>query len=144
MARREDNLKPIKKGELSKEEAMKRGSAGGKKSGEVRAEKRLLKDTIEMLLKSKPTPEIVDQYAERFGFNPKDLQEVITGGLIQKAMCGDAKAFEVLRDTAGQKPIDKKEITGADGEPLTVKKVYITPEQQAEVEKHIKGVIEGQ
>ena len=141
MARREDNLKPIKKGQLSNEELKKRQSNGGKKSGEVRAEKRLLKDTIEMLLKSAPTPDIVEQYAERFGFNPKDLQEVITGGLIQKAMCGDAKAFEVLRDTAGQKPIDKKEITGADGEPL-VKTVYVTREEKDKVNEHINSVID--
>jgi len=142
MARREDNLKPIQKGQLSKEEAMKRGSLGGKKSGQVRAEKRLLKDTIQMFFEATPTPEVIQQCAEAFGFNPKDLQEVITGGLIQKAMCGDAKAFEVLRDTAGQKPINVTELTGKDGEPLTVKKVYVTPEQQKAVEEHIKKAIE--
>lgn len=101
---KEDNLKPIRKGQLSKDELKKRQINGGKKSGEVRAQKRLLKDTIEMMLKLQPTPQMVSECAEKFGFNPKDLQDIITGGLINKAMSGDSKAFEVLRDTVGQKP----------------------------------------
>lgn len=135
------NLKPIQKGQLSKEEAMKRGSKGGKKSAESKRQQKLLKDTILMLMSSKPTPQIVEKYAEMFGFNPKDLQEVITGALFSKAMTGDPKAFEVLRDTVGQKPIDKKELTGANGEPLTVKKVYVTPEEMKKANKHIDETI---
>lgn len=142
MNKRENNLKPIQKGQLSNEELKKRQSNGGKKSGEVRKEKKLLKETIEMLLSSQPTPEIINQYAEQFGFNPKDLQEVITGGLIQKAMCGDAKAFEVLRDTMGQKPVDKQELTGANGSDL-VQKVYITAKQQKAVADHVKKALNG-
>ena len=30
-----ENLKPVKKGDLTKEEAKRRGSNGGKKSGEI-------------------------------------------------------------------------------------------------------------
>lgn len=101
---KEDNLKPIQKGQLSKDELKKRQSNGGKKSGEIRTQKRLLKDTIEMMLKLQPTPQMVNECAEKFGFNPKDLQDIITGGLINKAMSGDSRAFEVLRDTVGQKP----------------------------------------
>lgn len=44
------NLKPIQKGELSKEEAKKRGSLGGKKSGEVRRLRRDAKSTIRYIL----------------------------------------------------------------------------------------------
>lgn len=111
MAKKEDNLKPIKKGELSKEELKKRQSNGGKKSGEARKQKKLLKDTIEMLMKTKPTTEMINNCSKQFGFKPQDLQDVVTGGLISKAINGDAKAFEVLRDTLGQKPVEKHEIT---------------------------------
>lgn len=104
--KKEDNLKPIKKGQLSNEELKRRQSNGGKKSGEARKHKRLLKDTIEMLMKSKPTPQMVKMYANLFGFNPKDLQEIVTGGLFQQAIKGNPKAFELLRDTMGQKPVD--------------------------------------
>lgn len=116
-----ENLKPIKKGELSKEEAKKRGSIGGINSGKAKAEKRLLKDTIEMLLNNKPTPEMINECAEKFGFNPKDLQEVITGGLISRAMSGDPRAYEVLRDTAGQKPVDRVENTNINKTPFEIK-----------------------
>lgn len=108
---KEDNLKPIQKGQLSKDELKKRQSNGGKKSGKIRTQKRLLKDTIEMMLKLQPTPQMVNECAEKFGFNPKDLQDIITGGLINKAMSGDSRAFEVLRDTVGQKPKEVIEAT---------------------------------
>lgn len=99
---KKENLIPLNR--LTKEEQREITSKGGKKSGEVRAQKRLLKDTIEMMLKLQPTPQMVNECAEKFGFNPKDLQDIITGGLINKAMSGDSRAFEVLRDTVGQKP----------------------------------------
>ena len=44
------NLRPIKKGELSKEEAKERGSKGGKKSGEVRRLKRDVKNAVNYFL----------------------------------------------------------------------------------------------
>ena len=44
------NLKPIQKGELSSEEAKRRGSAGGKKSGEVRRMYRDAKKTIRYIM----------------------------------------------------------------------------------------------
>ena len=44
------NLRPIQKGELSSEEAKKRGSAGGKKSGEVRRMHRDAKKTIQYIM----------------------------------------------------------------------------------------------
>ena len=104
-----ENLIPLNKRTKTEQRAITQ--MGGIKSGEVRREKRLLKDTIEMLLNNKPTPEMINECAEKFGFNPKDLQDVITGGLIARAMTGDPKAYEVLRDTMGQRPIEKMETT---------------------------------
>ena len=87
----EQNLIPIKKGELSKEEAKKRGSNGGKKSAQARAEKKLIKDRI----------------LERMGAD--DWDEYIDG-IIARAKESKADA-EFLRDTIGEKPVDKQEIT---------------------------------
>jgi len=134
-----ENLKPFNT--LSKDERREIAQKGAEATNKKIKEKKLLKDTIQMFFESTPTPEVIEQCANAFGFNPKDLQEVITGGLIQKAMCGDAKAFEVLRDTAGQKPVDKKEITGADGEQL-IKTVYVTKEEKNKVNEHINSVID--
>jgi len=41
----------------------------------------------------------------------------------------------------GWKDTSQKEITGKDGEPLQVKKVFITAEEQKEVKEHIEEVI---
>jgi len=107
MAKREDNLKPIQKGQLSKEELKKRQKNGGIKSGEVRKEKKLLKDTIAMMLEMKAPDHLKVELEDKLGINVDTIQDLITSGLMGKAMSGDAKAFEVLRDTVGQKPKDE-------------------------------------
>lgn len=82
----EENLKPIVT--LSSEEAKKRGSAGGKASVEARREKKLFKEEILKRMKETDWEEMIDK-------------------LIARAKNQD-KAFEILRDTIGQKP--KEEI----------------------------------
>lgn len=88
----EQNLKPVK----TKKEARERGANGGKRSGEVRRERKLLKDELLLLLATGNT------------------QEKISLALIQKAIKGDTKAFEVIRDTIGEKPVDKHEVAEID------------------------------
>ena len=39
------------------------------------------------------------------------LKTLLFAALIKKAANGDTKAFEVIRDTIGEKPTDKQEIT---------------------------------
>ena len=80
----EQNLIPIRKGELSSEEAKRRGSLGGVRSGEVRRENKLIKDRI----------------LERMG--ETDWDEYIDG-IIARAKESKQDA-EFLRDTVGQKP----------------------------------------
>ena len=89
----EQNLKPVR----SKEEARERGSKGGKKSGEARREKKLLKEELMLLLAQ------------------GDTQAKISLALIEEAIKGNVKAFEVIRDTIGEKPINKQEVTGVSG-----------------------------
>lgn len=103
----QENLKPV----TSKIEARKRGSVGGKKSAEVRKEKKLLKDTITMMLEMKAPDHLKAELGEKLGINVDTIQDLITSGLMGKAMGGDAKAFEVIRDTINQKPVDKVEST---------------------------------
>lgn len=82
-----ENLKPIQKGELSKEEAKKRGSIGGKKSAEARREKKLIRDRI----------------LERMG---EEDWDAYIDGIIARAKESKADA-EFLRDTIGEKPVEK-------------------------------------
>ncbi len=81
------NLKPVR----TKEEARKRGKNGGIKSGEVRRKRRTLKEELLLLL------------------SDKDTQEKISLAIIEQAKIGNIKAYETIRDTIGEKPIDKVE-----------------------------------
>ena len=83
----ESNLKPVR----TKEEARERGKAGGKASGKARQERRALKDELLLLLSKGET------------------QQKVSLALIQQALDGNTKAFEVIRDTIGEKPVDKVE-----------------------------------
>lgn len=86
------NLIPINK--RTKSEARKISQKGGKKSGEARREKKKLRELLENMLIA------VDEDGLTYS-------EKILFALIQKALSGDVKAFEVIRDTVGEKPNDK-------------------------------------
>jgi hypothetical protein len=93
----EKNLRPFRKGELSKEEATKRGSKGGKKSVQKRRERKALKEQLLLLLET------------------GNAQEQLCTSLFEKALSGDVRAFEVIRDTIGEKPVDKVAQTDGEG-----------------------------
>lgn len=82
-----DNLKV-----LTSKEARENGSKGGKASVEARKKRKKLKEELLLLLKA------------------DDTQNKMSLALIKKALDGDIKAFEVIRDTIGEKPTDKMEI----------------------------------
>ena len=65
------NLKPYKKGELSSEEAKRRGQAGAKKSAEVRREKRDARQAARYILGLAAKGATLDQL-ERLGADRKD------------------------------------------------------------------------
>ena len=98
------NLKPIQKGELSKEELKKRQSNGGKKSVQVQRENKLLSKVAEEKLNK--------LYSDGKTFQEKSLdlmEAMILTGIIKPDDL--VKLLTFLRDTAGQKPTDKQEIT---------------------------------
>jgi hypothetical protein len=95
-----DNLK---KG-LSPEEARMYGRMGGTKSGEVRRQRKALRECLNLLLAEK-----VEN-----GEAGETRADVISAALIRKAMEGDVKAFEVIRDTVGEKPVDRVAVAEVD------------------------------
>lgn len=114
MTNKTKNLKPIQKGELSKEEAKKRGQKGGIKSGEVRREKRQLKEILETFLEMDAPQKMKDKALEiipELDNERLSLKASLVVTLIEKILNGDMKAFELMRDTIGEKPIEKQEIT---------------------------------
>ena len=109
-----ENLKPIKKGELSSEEAKKRGSNGGKKSAKVRKQKKLFKEIFIELLsydieKFTTNEELLEKLAE---INPLfahkiDVKTVISAQVLKKAINGDLAAISMLKAQIGEEPVQE-------------------------------------
>lgn len=99
----------------STEEARKIGSKGGKASGEARKQRKTFKDVFTSLLEcdvSKDALEplqgvIKSEYGDKI-----TADQAMALAQIVKAVNGDTKAFEVIRDTIGEKPTDKTELSG--------------------------------
>lgn len=115
----EQNL--IKNEDLTPEQRRNNASKAGKASGEARRKKKLLRECLEELLEK--------EMKDKSG-NTVSGAEALAVKLFKKAMDGDVKAFEVLRDTSGQKPVEK--IMVADVEPAVI----------AEVEAMVNGKAE--
>ena len=85
---------------FTKENAAEMGRKAGIASGKAKRNKALLKDCLEILLNQKMSTKEGKKITGA---------EATAAALFKKALNGDTKAFELLRDTAGQKPIDKIE-----------------------------------
>jgi len=89
------NLKPMNK--RTKDEQREIAQKAGKKSGEARRAKKQLREVLEMALEmSDNTTGEINAVA-------------ITQALINAARKGNVRAYEVIRDTIGEKPTDKQE-----------------------------------
>lgn len=84
-----DKLVPIQ----SAVEAREKGRNGGKKSGESRRLKKSLRERLNLILEGKT--------------NGMEVADAITMALIEKALTGDTRAYEIIRDTIGEKPTNK-------------------------------------
>lgn len=126
----DENLIPFN--QRSEAEARELGKKGGIKSGEVRrkkaAEREALKLTLETLLKG--DREVIDGESG-------NTQLACCIAMIKEVLKGNIKAFETLRDTIGEKPADKQEISGTN----LIQKVFITPQEVKETNKHIDDVL---
>lgn len=83
----EENL--IQNSDRTPEERQEQARKAGIASGEARRRKRTLKEELEILLAT------------------GDWQERISMAMLNKAATGSERAFEIIRDTIGEKPTDK-------------------------------------
>ena len=102
----EQNLIPLNERTKSEQRAI--ATAGGKASGKARRSKKLLRDCIDYLFERE------DELVLDAEGNPMSGAEQLAYNLFVKALgepdtAKAARAFEVLRDTAGQKPVEKVE-----------------------------------
>ena len=83
-------------------EARENGKKGGIASGEARRAKKSLREAMQVLMD-----------ADLTGKDGKTMTgtEAMAARAFQAALKGDWKAWELVRDTAGQKPVDKVQAT---------------------------------
>lgn len=103
------NLKPIRKGDLSREELKKRQSNGGKKSGEVRRAKRDAKSAIRYLLDLPPTVSLKNKLEEMgFPINEQTNMAALQARLFSMAIGGNIDAYNTLMKMAGFEPEENR------------------------------------
>lgn len=101
-----ENLIPFTS-EQSREAAKINGSKGGKACAENKRRMKTFKEELQQLLQM----EILNKNGEKIS-----TQQNINSALILKAAKGDVRAYEVIRDTLGQRPKDEKEVVVMSGD----------------------------
>lgn len=100
----QENLIPFN--ELTEEKQRELARKGGIASGKARKEKKLLKDELAILM-------------ETINKDGKTYQELISTALVKEALKGNTKAYEIIRDTMGQKPKEEINLTGEVNNPYS-------------------------
>ena len=96
---------------MTPEQRRENGRKGGIASGEAKRKKKAMRETLDVLLampmKSGKYADVesVKNFAALKGKNI-NVQEAMIISMLQRAMKGDVKAAEWIRDTAGQKPVE--------------------------------------
>lgn len=101
----EQNL--IRNEDLTPEQRRANASKAGKASAEARRQKKMFRECLEILLEKEMT-----------GKNGETMTgaEALAAKLFAEAMKGNVKAFVALRDTAGQKPVEKVMVADVDAD----------------------------
>jgi hypothetical protein len=87
----EQNLIPMNERTESEQRAI--ATAGGKASGESRRKRKSLKEELLLMLED------------------EEVQKSVTIALINQAQKGNVKAYEMIRDTIEEKPVEKVQST---------------------------------
>lgn len=112
----EQNLRPP-----TTEEARERGRKGGKASAKKRQQNKTFKEIISRFLDGQVSDERLKQQMIEFGFADSEVsnKSCAVFALWKEAIKGNTKAFELLRDTIGEKPQDKVNISGEVNNPFS-------------------------
>ena len=105
--------------EWDKEEHRKVCQMGNKALQELHGERKTAKQSLSNILTLKATDDIIaqadidEEIAKRLKRDNPDatLYDLIQAVAVGKALEGNMKAYELVRDTHGDKPIDKVEVT---------------------------------
>lgn len=105
------NLEKGKEHQFTADTAAIAGAKGAAASAETKRARKTIRAELEALLVKHP----VDKKG-----NESDLsyQSAIIVALIKKALTGDTKAFEIIRDTIGEKPAERISLAQIDQETI--------------------------
>jgi hypothetical protein len=125
------NLKPVR----TSEEARELGRLGGKASGKAHRIIKSYKKIALMMLELSATEDVQKEIQKLFpNVDPKEITNRLAtfGKQMEKALKGDTKSFEIIRDTAGEKPIDKQALVDADGDDIDnkIEVVFVAPNKK--------------
>lgn len=117
------------------ERAAENGRAGGIASGIAKREKRTIRAALEELFEKEYNINNPSNPAERKNVAGSEALAIVMMG---KALKGDTKAWELVRDTAGQKPIENMNLNATVSTPydeLTAEELRLL------LKKHEDGAI---
>lgn len=100
-----NNENLIRNEDLTPEERRERASKAGKASVEARRRKKALRECLSVLLEK--------EYVSESGGKASGA-ELISVKLFRRAVDGEIRAFEVIRDTIGEMPTQRMEIDTID------------------------------
>lgn len=121
-----ENLKP-----LTSERAKEVGRIGGIRKAEKMRKAKTFAEAFKICLEQ----EITNTKGET-----KTTLEAIIASMVAKAIKGDVKAAQFVRDTIGQMPVAKQEILSAN---LNMQKIFVTKNDEEKADKHIEEFIDG-
>lgn len=103
----EQNL--IKNEDLTPSQRRKNASKAGKASAKKRQQNKTFKEIISKFLDGQVSDERLKQQMIDFGFADKEVsnKSCAVFALWKEAIKGNTKAFELIRDTIGEKPIEQ-------------------------------------
>ena len=115
----EQNL--IKNEDLTPSQRRENASKAGKASAKKRQQNKTFKEIINKFLNGQVSDERLKQQMIDFGFADKEVsnKSCAVFALWKEAIKGNTKAFELLRDTIGEKPQDKLNISGEVNNPFS-------------------------
>ena len=127
MAAKKEQSDNLKKGKATQfksgEKAVEAGRKGGIASGKAKREKKLLKDCFD---------ELLSREWENKNGQKSTGAEAISLTMFKKALAGDPKAFEIVRDTAGQKPVERVMLAEVDQKTINEVEAMVLGEDNAD------------
>jgi len=103
----ESNL--IKNEDLTPSQRRENAKKAGKKSGQVRAERKKFNELFNNYLDKKVSNEQIKEKMKQFGFTDEECtnKNAIVFAQYKEALKGSTQAFIAVRDTMGEKPIEQ-------------------------------------